>query len=244
MVNIVRSEFDSALRKWQAVVRHDMGSWAAEFCENYRPALLKAYKKKIPIDALLDMIGLLKRREIAGTRQAAESKELRQHLIHAKEKMAPIMRDLARELRQRPAVLTYLGFPLADHLAYAASELEKLFPKHPGQPGKFVSTGRYVLLATFFRHHTGKPEWALVTEICGAFESDSPDDSGKRVRQLPSVERDWSGALVKGTRVPPTHRIPKEDRRAWLRLLFEEIVEKDMLDQEAAALRIQRKKRD
>ena len=239
-MNIVRSEFEAALETWQGSMRSQpLRDWARQFCRDYRGTLLRAARKGVPTGELLKIVGVLKRLKSRNEDNRFLAAELRSTLLDGKTRLRPLMREIISHLRQKPAIVTYIDFPLDDYLERAERKLSELSSRSPGKPRKEISSHRAVLLATLFQEHIGSPQWDLVAEICGAFEEEALGDAGKRVNRLAPATRDWSGPLAGAIRIPPIGRIAARERKAWLALMAEQI-ETDMLDQETTAFRRRR----
>ncbi len=217
-MNIVRSEFEGALQAWQGSMRGKLHEWAKQFCEDYKWTLLRAAQRGVPIGELLRIVGILQTLKSRDENNRFLAAELRGVLLDGKERLRPLMREIISHLRQKPAILTYIGFPLDHYLERAERMLSELPSGSRGQPQKAISTQRFILLGSLFQQHTGRPHWELVTEIGRAFEEEELDDAGKRVRRLAPANRDWSGPLADAIRVPAMGRIPPRERKAWLAL--------------------------
>jgi hypothetical protein len=240
MVNIVRSEFDSALEAWQSSIRSKLlRDWAGEFCSDYEGTLLRAARKGVPPGELLGIVKLLKTLKSRDEDSRRLAEELRATLVDGKKRLRPLIRKIISHLRRKPVLLTYFRFPLDDYLERAERKLSELPSMPPGQPRKEISTQRAVLLARLFQEHTRSPQWDLVAEIFGAFEEEVPGDTGKRVRRQAPARRDWSGPIASAIPIPPMGRIRARERKAW-RALMAEQMERDMLDREVKDFRARR----
>src|SRR5262249_45489676 len=89
---------------------------AKQFCKDYKGTLRGDARNGVTIAELLRIVGVLQRLKSRNEENRFLAAELRSTLIDGKKRLRPLMGKLVSHPREKPALLTYIGFPLDHYL--------------------------------------------------------------------------------------------------------------------------------